>query len=48
MGLKFITYNDTQIYLGFLFNIYIKIKYEDERQRTHTKFQRTSRKLEYI
>lgn len=23
--------NDTQIYLGFLFNIYTKIKYEDER-----------------
>jgi len=43
-----ISYNVPQIYLGFLFNIYIKIINEYERQRTHTKFQRTSRKLEYI
>ena len=33
---------------GFLFNIYIKIIYENERFKTHKKFQRTSRKLEYI
>ena len=25
-----IEHNDIQIYLGFLFNIYTKIKYEDE------------------
>ena len=27
--------NGTQIYLGFLFNIYKKITYEDERFNTH-------------
>ena len=45
---KNITYNDTQIYLGFLFNIYTKIINEDERFKTHKKFQRSNRKLEYI
>lgn len=33
--LKFITYNDTQVYLSFLFNIYNKLKYEDERFKTY-------------
>jgi hypothetical protein len=43
-----LTHNGSQIYLGFLFNIYTKIKYEDERFKTHKKFQRSNRKLEYI
>jgi hypothetical protein len=30
-------HNDTQIYLGFLFNIYIKIINKDERFKTHKK-----------
>ena len=29
--INFITSNVTQIYLGFLFNIYTKLKYEDEK-----------------
>ena len=43
-----ITYNDTQIYLGFLFNIYTKIKYEDETFENTTRVKRSVRKLEYI
>jgi hypothetical protein len=43
-----LTHNDTQIYLGFLFNIYIKIISEYERFKTHKTIQRGTRKLEYI
>jgi hypothetical protein len=39
---------DTQIYLGFLFNIYTKIKYEDETFKNTTRVERIVRKLEYI
>jgi hypothetical protein len=46
--MRVITYNDTQIYLGFLFNIYTKIKYKDERFKTHKTFQQSNRKLEYL
>lgn len=40
------TTNDTQIYLGFLFNIYTKIKYEDETFENTTTVERSIRKLE--
>jgi hypothetical protein len=30
-------HNDTQIYSVLIFNIYTKIKYEDERFKTHKK-----------
>ena len=40
--------NDTRIYLGFLFNIYTKIKYEDETFKNTKTVERRVRKLEYI
>ena len=40
--------NDTQIYLGFLFNIYTKIKYEYETFKNTKSVERSIRKLEYI
>ena len=40
--------NDTQIYLGFLFNIYTKIINEDETFENTTGVERSVRKLEYI
>ena len=40
--------NVFQIYLGFLFNIYTKIKYEDETFKNTTRVKRSIRKLEYI
>lgn len=40
--------NDTQIYLGFLFNIYTKIAYENETHKNTTTVERSIRKLEYI
>ena len=42
------TYNGHRYISGFLFNIYTKIKNEDENFKTRKNFQRTSRKLEYI
>ena len=39
-------YNDTQIYLGFLFNIYTKLKYEDETFENTKSVKRINRKLE--
>ncbi len=41
-------HNVSQIYLGFLFNIYNKIKYEDETFKNTTRVERSIRKLEYI
>jgi hypothetical protein len=43
-----LTANVSQIYLGFLFNICTKIKYEDETFKTTTRTERIVRKLEYI
>lgn len=43
-----IEYNDTQIYLGFLFNIYTKLKYEDETFKNTTTVKRIVGKLGYI
>ena len=43
-----IAFNDTQIYLGFLFNIYTKIINEDETLENITTIERSIRKLEYI
>ena len=40
--------NDSQIYLGFLFNIYNKLKYEDETFKNTKTVERSIRKLEYI
>ena len=47
-GCSKIAGNDTQIYLGFLFNIYIKIINEDETFKNTTSVERSTRKLEYI
>jgi len=47
-GVIFISANDIQIYLGFLFNIYTKIKYEDETFENTKTIERRTRKLEYI
>jgi hypothetical protein len=41
-------HNDTQRYLGFLFNIYIKIINEDETYKNTAGIERSTRKLEYI
>jgi hypothetical protein len=41
-------HNVSQIYLGFLFNIYTKIIYEDETFKNTKSVERSIRKLEYI